>query len=130
MGGICFSGCFDRILRVWDVAEQKVVDWLQSLDVITSMAVAPDGTSLVVGFLSGFIRFYTTEGKLKFVSEVECRDRIPKRVTNLEFSEDSTELIVSTCDSAIRLVDVATFSILQVYIGHSNMKHNIKAHFA
>eukprot|EP01017_Pseudomicrothorax_dubius_P007804 TRINITY_DN12488_c0_g2_i2.p1 TRINITY_DN12488_c0_g2~~TRINITY_DN12488_c0_g2_i2.p1 ORF type:complete len:524 (-),score=19.40 TRINITY_DN12488_c0_g2_i2:45-1616(-) len=130
INGVAIVGSFDKILRVWDLAEHKVLDWVTTHDVITALAVGFKGRMIACGFLTGSVRFYDYDGKLKFISEVDLRnERIGKRVTHFEFVNDECEVLVTTTDSTIRLLDIPTCSIIQVYKGHVNNKLSLKAHY-
>ena len=54
------SGCFDKIIRIWDINETKVVDWVQTNDLITALTFSPDKNHLLVGFFKGTIKIYLT----------------------------------------------------------------------
>ena len=55
------SGCFDKMVRIWDINEAKVVDWVQTSDIITSLTFSPDKNSLLVGFFKGTIKIYRAD---------------------------------------------------------------------
>jgi len=70
------SGSFDKMIRIWDISEHKVVDWVQTNDLITAMSFSPDNHHLVVGFFKGMCKIYRIDqGKLKFVMEISCKNK-------------------------------------------------------
>lgn len=56
--GFFATGCFDKRIRIWDINETKVVDWVHTNDIITALAFSPDKTLLLVGFFKGTIKMY------------------------------------------------------------------------
>ena len=81
---------------------------------ITSLAVSPDGRRLAVGSSSGTVGLFDLN-TLSMDVEVDCRNRTGstshgRKVTGLDWSEDSTCLCVSSCDSRIRVILVSDLS--------------------
>ncbi|KAL6899809.1 hypothetical protein ACP4OV_006467 [Aristida adscensionis] len=56
------SGSVDGNVRVWDVSEKRVVDWVDTGDVITAVTYKSDGKGIIVGTVSGTCRFYDQSG--------------------------------------------------------------------
>ena len=52
------SGCFDKMIRVWNVNQRKVIDWQQTPSYITAMQVSPNGEKLIVGLVDGICIVY------------------------------------------------------------------------
>jgi WD40 repeat protein len=124
------TGSFDKILRIWDITESKVVDWVSTNDLITAMTFAPDNQHLIVGFFKGVVKIYRIDqGKLKFEMEVSCKNKfsfgklnkVGKKVTNITFT-DEQEFLVTTNDSRMRLIDFVTYKTIMKYKGHTNTK--------
>jgi len=55
------SGCFDKIARVWDINENKVVDWVQLNDYITALTFSPDKQHLLIGNTKGIVKIYKAD---------------------------------------------------------------------
>ncbi|MES1917092.1 MAG: hypothetical protein MHM6MM_008851, partial [Cercozoa sp. M6MM] len=98
------SGSFDKKLRLWNILEHRVVDWLQlgsrqSPDaLVTSAAFSPNGRVVAVGLFAGKVMIYETHG-MKYVTQIDCRNRHGRfkdgrKVTGLEFSPDGRLLLV------------------------------------
>lgn len=129
------SGCFDRIVRVWNASINKVEAYYQTPDLITAVAYSPSAQYLCVGLKQGQLLLYASslqDARLKFTSEVNCRNRKGRksggrRVTGVAFFDAGTYL-VSTNDSRLRLF---TENVLrQKYKGHKAEKGPIKATFS
>jgi WD40 repeat protein len=52
------SGCFDKIVRVWNVKSRKVIDWQQTSHYITALNMTSNGDRLCVGLINGDIVVY------------------------------------------------------------------------
>jgi hypothetical protein len=52
------SGCFDKIVRVWNVKNRKVIDWQQTSHYITALNQTANGERLCVGLVNGDIVLY------------------------------------------------------------------------
>ncbi len=55
------SGCFDKIVRVWNVKSRKVIDWQQTSHYITALSFTSNGERLCVGLVNGDIVIYDTD---------------------------------------------------------------------
>ena len=66
-------------LRVWNIPQQRVVDWADVHEMVTATAFAPDGRRAVVGTMKGRCRFYTCEAathKLEYAGQLGAPWRI------------------------------------------------------
>jgi WD40 repeat protein len=52
------SGCFDKIVRIWNVNQRKVIDWQQTPNYITALQVNQQGNTIVVGLVNGICIVY------------------------------------------------------------------------
>ena len=52
-------------VRVWNIPEQRVVDWADVHEMVTATAFSPDGRRTVVGTMKGRCRFYQCEPTFK-----------------------------------------------------------------
>jgi WD40 repeat protein len=81
---------------------------------ITAMSVSPDGRRLAVGSTVGTVGFFDLN-TMSLDVEVDCRNRQGKtstgrKVVGLDWSQDSTCVLVSSCDSRLRVVLVSDLS--------------------
>ena len=81
---------------------------------ITAMSVSPDGRKLAVGSSVGTVGFFDLN-TMSFDVEVDCRNRQGKtsggrKVVGLDWSHDSECVLVSSCDSRLRVVLVSDLS--------------------
>ena len=71
------TGCFDKMIRVWDMTDGKVVDWFQANDMITAMCFHPESTHLVVGYFKGFVKIYRADEVIFPCKTLESDEIIP-----------------------------------------------------
>ena len=125
-------GSISKFVRVYNVKEDKIVDWYQSQDQVTALSYSPDGRLLVVGFAFGVCRVYTAGQYLEFQCEISCRNSNVKksdsqRVVNIRFVGDN-EFIVSTGDSNIRLFNCQDLSKhVMKFKGHQSSSGLLRA---
>lgn len=50
---------------MWNIPEQRVVDWADVHEMVTATAFSPDGRRTVVGTMKGRCRFYQCEPTFK-----------------------------------------------------------------
>ena len=62
-------------VRVWNIPEQRVVDWADVHEMVTATAFSPDGRRAVVGTMKGRCRFYQCEPtfKLEYQAQIGAR---------------------------------------------------------
>jgi WD40 repeat protein len=101
------SGCFDRVIRVWNVNQRKVIAWHDTKEFITALSY--NKPVLVAGLVSGDIVVYSCEEFLKKQLKINCKNRTGiyaegRKVTGIEFY-DETVVCVTTNDSRIRFVN-------------------------
>lgn len=47
------SGSLDKLIRLWDIKNEKLVNYINMQDYITAVAVFPNGNSIIVGNSQG-----------------------------------------------------------------------------
>jgi len=97
----------------------------KALDKITALTFTKDGRKLIVGLLHGQLVIYQIEKKkLNYCTTIDCKNRKGKfkagrKITGLTFLS-LNELLVTTCDSRLRLIDLTDYQQIFKYKGHSN----------
>ena len=66
-------------VRVWNIPEQRVVDWADVHEMVTATAFSPDGRRTVVGTMKGRCRFYQCEPtfKLEYQAQIGETQSLP-----------------------------------------------------
>lgn len=148
------SGSFDSRLRLWNILEHRVVDWVQVPTLVTCTAFSVNGKFAIAGLYDGQCFFYSTQGhRLKYVTAIECRNnsgkyRKGRKVTGLQYlpvapstknghskaekqnEHGSPHLLISTNDSRLRLFSLGNFAMQCKYKGHENTQSQIHARFS
>jgi WD40 repeat protein len=120
-----FSASNDGTVRRWDIAPlpyQQVVDLPGPAN---SAAIAPDGTSVAVGFASGALRLYALP-EMRVVGEQEKAHS--DEVERLSFNADGTLLASASFDKTAKLWAVApdkTLTARQTFSGHTAAVHGL-----
>jgi WD40 repeat protein len=100
----------DKLIKIWSISKDKVVDYIITSDIITSLTFTNDGKQLIIGMQKGQIEIYNVEGsKLRYCSRMEVRNRNGKfkkgEIVSEIFSNNNTELLITTRDKRIRLLE-------------------------
>ena len=130
---IFVSGSLDNKARLWSVPEHRVVDYVDIHEMVTAVAVSPDGITAVVGSFKGRARFYRIDGaRLEYQTTLDVkharasRSTVGKKITGLCFLPgDSNKLLVTSNDSRVRLYQGQT--LICKYKGLVNEQGNIQA---
>ncbi|KAK9110438.1 hypothetical protein Sjap_018498 [Stephania japonica] len=108
--GYFISGSIDGKVRIWSVAESRVVDWADVRDIVTAICYQPDGKGFVVGSISGDCRFYdVSDNQLLLdvqISVAGKKKSSTNRITGLQFSPESPHrVMITSADSKVRIFD-------------------------
>ena len=130
------SGSLDGKLRMWNIPDLRVVDWVDIGEMVTSTAFAADGTRVVVGTHKGKCHFYGADNfkfeysHMLMVKNERSSNPVGRKITGLEFKPgDVDKLLVTSNDSRIRLYDGQTMLACK-YKGHANQNSQIRASFS
>ena len=130
------SGSLDGKLRMWNIPDLKVVDWVDIGEMVTSCAYSPEGESVVVGTHKGNCHYYGTENfKFEYQRQLQVKNArgrkgVGRKITGIDFMPgDSKKILVTANDSRIRLYDDRS-AVSCKYKGHLNQNAQIKATFS
>ncbi|CAM9197850.1 unnamed protein product, partial [Ectocarpus fasciculatus] len=151
VSGVCFhptndrfflTGSLDKKLRMWDLESgtPMVSAWAQAPDMISSVCFYDNGAMAVAGLINGLVFLYDANNKMKYYTQILCRNRSGKhkhgcKVSSVLFLSNASpqlgggaiasarsevyQLLVSTNDSRIRLFRLNDFSLRSKFKGHS-----------
>ena len=132
------SGSLDGKLRMWNIPDLKVVDWVDIGEMVTSCTFSSCGRRAVVGTHKGKCHFYGTDSfKFKYSHQIQVKNArgsklLGRKITGLNFmpaDDEQDELLVTANDSRLRLYDGS--AVLQCkYKGHSNQNAQIQASYS
>jgi WD40 repeat protein len=132
----CLTGCFDKMVRVWNIPQDRVEACYQTPDLVTALSCSAETHLVIAGLRQGLCIVYeaSVDVKLKFLSQVYCKNRKGRKakgrkVTGIEFL-DETQFLVTTNDSRVRLMNLQDFTMVQKYKGCKNEQAPIKATFS
>ncbi|KAL6058331.1 WD repeat domain-containing protein 83 [Balamuthia mandrillaris] len=117
---VLVSGSYDKTVKVWDCKSRsyspiQVLD--HARDSVSAVIVTEE--EIITGSVDGCVRTYDIRaGKIK-------TDSLGQPVTFVSLSNDKNCLLVSTLDSALRLLDKSSGELLAEYKGHKNDDYKI-----
>ncbi|CAA6662682.1 unnamed protein product [Spirodela intermedia] len=117
------SGSLDAKVRLWSISGRQVVDWKDVHEMVTAACYTPDGKIrssffffiVFIGCTGGFPQggchvYDASENKLRLRSRIDLQNKKKrshhKKITGFQFVPgSSSEVLVTSADSRIRLVD-------------------------
>jgi WD40 repeat protein/ABC-type branched-subunit amino acid transport system substrate-binding protein len=116
--GDIFSASDDRTVRRWDMSlpQQQAVDLPAEP---ASVAIAPDGSSIAVGFSNGALRLYSLSLQSKSDLLWEQLTAHNDEVKRLAFSSDSTLLASASFDQTVKIWQIKAGRLQQTLKGHT-----------
>ena len=135
------AGSLDSKLRLWSIPDKRVEFWNQAPDLITAVAFAPDGKTVIAGCLNGLCLFYETEG-LKYQTQIHVRSAHGKnakgsKVTGIQAinyppddPDAEVKLLITSNDSRIRVYNLRDKGLELKVKGNENSCSQIHASFS
>ncbi|ORX33747.1 WD40-repeat-containing domain protein [Kockovaella imperatae] len=116
------SGCYDRILRVWDVERRHEIRTFSGhTQSVLAVAFDPVGNLLASGSKDRHVRLWDAVGGV-------CTSTIPAclgEVTSVDFDSTGRYLLAGSKDNSNRLWDLRMQRHLYRYTGHQNTSKNL-----
>ncbi|KAG0460431.1 hypothetical protein HPP92_020325 [Vanilla planifolia] len=125
------SGSLDAKVRLWSVPDRQVVDWIDLHEMVTAVCYTPDGQGALVGSHKGNCHLFdTSDNKLLQKNMIDLQNKkkksSQKKITGFQFaSGSSSEVVITSADSRIRLVDGNT--LIHKFKGFRNTSSQISA---
>ena len=130
------SGSLDGKLRMWNIPDLKVVDWVDVGEMVTSCMYAPDGKRAVVGTHKGKCLSYGMDGhKFEYLHDIQVKNSrsakvVARKITGIDFRPNNVEnMLVTVNDSRLRVYD-SSGRLDCKYKGHSNQNAQIRASYS
>jgi WD40 repeat protein len=117
-----FLACtFGNSVLLWSIRSNEVVKQVSFGITPTAAAFSPDGRAMAVGTLNGFCYVYRLP-EFRYVTQFIAGPRHKKKtshkkVTSIIFPS-SSQFLISTNDSRIRLYSTDNFSVIRKFRGH------------
>ena len=137
------TGCKDKSLRIFSIHQmyfdkkyksnntmeinknKNEIKEINLQDEIVSINFLQEGDKIAIGTNKGKILVYKITPKIAFDYKFDCKNKIGKDITNINFFSASY-CVISSLDSRIRFVNIKNGEIIHKYKGHKNEKSNIK----
>ncbi|KAI3694508.1 hypothetical protein L1987_77474 [Smallanthus sonchifolius] len=107
------SGSLDSKVRIWNIPDRHVMDWIDLHEMVTAVG-------------------YSNDGKLDFKEQVELRTKKkpqPRKITGFQFSTwNPSEVLVTSADSRVWILDGT--KIVQKYKGFKNNNSQLSADYS
>ncbi|XAR68366.1 hypothetical protein NMG60_11003466 [Bertholletia excelsa] len=125
------SGSLDAKVRIWSIPNCQVVDWSDLHEMVTAACYTPDGQGALVGSHMGSCHLYNaSDNKLQQKGHINLQNKQKKshhkKITGFQFApESSSEVLVTSADSRIRIVDGV--NLVHKFKGFRNTNSQISA---
>ncbi|KAL2921770.1 putative WD repeat-containing protein C3H5.08c [Bienertia sinuspersici] len=106
----CFiSGSIDGKVRIWEISHCKVVNWIETKDIVTAVCYRPDGQGGIIGSIAGSCRFYSiSDNQLELDAQIFLHNKKKssgKWITGFQFfPQDPSKVMISCADSQVRIL--------------------------
>ena len=141
------TGNSDKFVKLWTINKSILNDCTLSLQIknnnekmndddiiefyvgeeIISLNFLPEGNKIIIGTNKGLILIYKIIPEINFEYKFDCKNRLGKPITDINFFSLSS-CIISSLDSRIRFFNIKNGTIIHKYKGHKNEKNNIKTY--
>jgi WD40 repeat protein len=133
---ILLTGCADSRLRLWSLAEKKVLSWneLPVICPITCLSFDREANLVCVGTANGDCLFYEYDG-LKYNTQINVMStskmKKPFKVTGIDMIPSRTpgddKFLVTAADSRIRMYHLHDKSLICKFKGHEHRSSSFQA---
>ena len=128
------TACFDLKLYVWNYKNSKEPFYIIHVnEIITKVLFFPDGAKLCLGSIKGNIFVYEVKEDFRYSYSFHVRNSkkkgsMKKKITDIKFITKN-EIIVTTNDNRIRIININDGNVIQKFKGHKNMEGILKCDF-
>lgn len=128
------TACLDLKIYIWNTKRSKDPFYIIYVnEIITKALFFPDGSKLCLGSIKGNIFIYNVKDNFSYSYSFHVRNKnkkgsMKKKITDIKFIKKN-EIIVTTNDSRIRIININDGSVIQKFKGHKNMEGMLKCDF-
>ena len=128
------TACLDLKIYIWNTKISKYPFYIiYANEIITKALFFPDGLKLCLGSIKGNIFIYNVKDNFSYSYSFHVRNRnkkgsMKKKITDIKFIRKN-EILVTTNDNRIRIININDGSILQKFKGHQNSEGMLKCDF-
>ena len=128
------TACLDLKVYIWNTKRSKDPFYIIYVnEIITKALFFPDGSKLCLGSIKGNIFIYNVKDNFSYSYSFHVRNKnkkgsMKKKITDIKFIKKN-EILVTTNDSRIRIMNINDGSVIQKFKGHKNMEGMLKCDF-
>ena len=128
------TACLDLKIYIWNTKRSKDPFYIIYVnEIITKALFFPDGSKLCLGSIKGNIFIYNVKDNFSYSYSFHVRNKnkkgsMKKKITDIKFIKKN-EILVTTNDSRIRIININDGSVIQKFKGHKNMEGMLKCDF-
>ena len=128
------TACLDLKIYIWNTKRRKYPFYIiYANEIITKALFFPDGLKLCLGSIKGNIFIYNVKDNFSYSYSFHVRNRnkkgsMKKKITDIKFIRKN-EILVTTNDNRIRIININDGSVLQKFRGHQNSEGMLKCDF-
>ena len=128
------TACLDLKIYIWNTKRSKYPFYIiYANEIITKALFFPDGLKLCLGSIKGNIFIYNVKDNFSYSYSFHVRNRnkkgsMKKKITDIKFIRKN-EILVTTNDNRIRIININDGSVLQKFRGHQNSEGMLKCDF-
>jgi len=128
------TACLDLKIYIWNTKRSKYPFYIiYANEIITKALFFPDGLKLCLGSIKGNIFIYNVKDNFSYSYSFHVRNRnkkgsMKKKITDIKFIRKN-EILVTTNDNRIRIININDGSVLQKFKGHQNSEGILKCDF-
>ena len=128
------TACLDLKVYIWNTKRGKDPFYIIYVnEIITKALFFPDGSKLCLGSIKGNIFIYNVKDNFSYSYSFHVRNKnkkgsMKKKITDIKFIKKN-EILVTTNDSRIRIININDGSVIQKFKGHKNLEGMLKCDF-
>lgn len=128
------TACLDLKIYIWNTKRSKDPFYIIYVnEIITKALFFPEGSKLCLGSIKGNIFIYNVKDNFSYSYSFHVRNKnkkgsMKKKITDIKFIKKN-EILVTTNDSRIRIININDGSVIQKFKGHKNLEGMLKCDF-
>ena len=129
------TSAFNLKVYIWNTKKNKEPFYIIHVnEIITKTLFFPDGLKLCLGSIKGNIFIFDVKENFRYSYSFHVRNKnkkgsMKKKITDIKFITKN-EILVTTNDNRIRLMNINNGSVIQKFKGHQNMEGMLKSDFS
>ena len=128
------TSAFNLKVYIWNTKRNKEPFYIIHVnEIITKTLFFPDGLKLCLGSIKGNVFIFDVKENFRYSYSFHVRNKnkkgsMKKKITDIKFITKN-EILVTTNDNRIRLMNINDGRVIQKFKGHQNMEGMLKSDF-